>query len=373
MLKKKSNKLKSIHISDDGAQYRFYSETSAWYDDLMDDIAQAQEYVYIETFRIGNDAVGERLCDALTVCRNRGVRIKILADWWGTGLTNEHVNRMITNGIEVRFFRKFIPSVFLFSKNHCRDHRKIVVIDDNISYIGSANFTAYNQTWRESILRIEGQMSKILKKIFYDNFKIYNKDISLPLLEKSFRRTIKYNNFFFIRDVPSVFSQRIKKNYIRLIQNAKRHIVIETPYFLPGRRIYNELVQAVKRGVEVNLIMPESSDVKIVDYMRTMFLGEMHKKGVNIYFYKQNNLHAKLLFVDNALFAIGSANIDHRSFKYMFEIVAIGYEAAVCKLVSGHIQQTLSLSEPFDEEVWRSTPLFKRIIAVALLPFSHLL
>ena len=368
-----SNKQKNINIENDNAKYKFYSQTVFWHDDLIDDISQAKQYIYIETFRIGNDAVGQRLCDALIASHNRGIHIKVLADWWGTKLTNEHVNRMLAAGIEVRFFKKFIPSIFLFAKNHKRDHRKIVVIDDSISYIGSANFTAYGQTWRESVLRIEGQMSKILKKIFYDNFKIYNKDISLPLLEKSFRRTIKYNNFFFVRDVPSVFSQRIKKAYIRLIQNAKHDIFIETPYFLPGRKIYSELVQAVKRGVDVNLIMPQSSDMKIVDYLRTTFLEELYKKGVNIYFYKQGNLHAKLLFVDGEWFTIGSANMDHRSFKYMFEIACMGYETAVCELVSQHIHQTLSLSEPFDEDAWHTTPLFKRIIAFILLPFSHLL
>ena len=368
-----SNTQKSICIDSDNVQYRFYSQPSAWQDDLMADISQSKQYVYIETFRIGNDAVGKRLCDALIASHHRGIRVKVLADWWGTGLSNEHVNRMVKAGVEVRFFKKFIPSLFLFYKNHRRDHRKIVVIDDAAAYIGSANFTTYSLGWRESILRIEGEMSKVLKKIFYDNFKIYNKDISLPLLEKSFRRTIKYNNFFFIRDVPSVFSQRIKKNYIRLMQHAEQSIFIETPYFLPGRRIYNELVQAVKRGVTVTLIMPHSSDVKIVDYLRTSLLGELHKKGVKIYFYRQNNLHAKVLFTDNAWFALGSANMDHRSFKYMFEIVAVSNEPAVCKLVNEHIQQTLSLSESFDEEAQRSTPLLKRVIAFMLLPFSHLL
>jgi len=369
----KSNRWKSINIDNDRAQYKFYSHTTPWYDDLIDEISKAKEYVYIETFRIGNDAVGERLCNALIASYNRGIRIKVLIDWWGTGLNNEHVNRMKNAGVEVRFFRKFIPSIFLFSKNHRRDHRKIVVIDDAISYIGSANFTAYCQTWRESILRIEGQMSKVLKKIFNDNFKIHNKNISLSVLEKSFRRTIKYNNFFFIREVPSVFRQRIKKNYVRLIQNAKRRVIIETPYFLPGHRIYNEMVQAMRRGVEVNLIVPKSSDMKIVDYIRSLFLGELHKKGIRIHFYKQSNLHAKLLLIDNEWFAIGSSNMDHRSFKYMFEIAAIGNETAVCELINQHILQTLSLSEPFDETEWRSTPVFKRIIAILLLPFSHLL
>jgi cardiolipin synthase len=366
-------KRKNIIETNDKASYKFYSFSSLWYDDVLKDIYNAKKYIYLETFKIGNDSVGKQLCDALINSHERGVRVRVLVDWWGTGITNACVQFMTKKGIEVRFFKKFIPSIFLFSRNHRRDHRKIIAIDDHISYIGSANFTAYSTKWRESILRIEGKMSVICKKIFIDNFKIYNKDIMHPSIRKAFRRTIRYNDFFFIREVPSIFSQRIKKNYIRLIQRSKQSIVIETPYFLPGYRIYKELIHAIKRGVEVKIMIPQSSDVKIIDYVRDTILEKLYKKGAVILLYKHGNLHSKLLSIDRKTFSISSANMDHRSFKYMFEIALLGFDPAVTDMVNEHLRHTESMSSEFDIRLWENRPLSKRLLSLIITPFIHLL
>jgi cardiolipin synthase len=366
-------KRKNIIELDNKADYKFYSFSALWYDDLLQDIHNSQKYVYIETFRIYDDAVGQQLCKALIDCHKRGVKVRLLADWWGTGTNNACIQSMVQAGVEVRLFKKFIPSIFLFSRNHRRDHRKIVSIDDKISYIGSANFTEYCTKWRESILRIEGKMSTICKKIFIDNFKIYNKDIMHPSIRKASRRTIRYNDFFFIREVPSVFSQRIKKNYIRLMQRAKKSITIETPYFLPGYRIYKELTQAIKRGVKVKILIPKSSDVKMVDFVRESLLEKLHKKGAEILYFNYGNLHSKLLSIDNEIFSISSANIDHRSFKYMFEIALIGFNSVVNSLVNEHIAQTETMSSEFDIQEIKSRPIFRRFLSLIILPFSRLL
>jgi len=366
-------KRKNIIELDDKADYKFYSSSALWYDDLLQDIRNATKYIYLETFKINNDVVGKQLCKTLIDCYRRGVKVRILVDWWGTGTNNPYIQSMINYGVEVRFFKKFIPSIFLFSRNHRRDHRKIVAIDDKISYIGSANFTEYCTEWRESILRIEGKMSMICKKIFIDNFKIYNKDITHPSIRKAFRRTIRYNDFFFIREVPSVFSQRIKKNYIRLIQRAKKSITIETPYFLPGYRIYKELVQAIKRGVNVKVLIPSSSDIKMVDYVRASLLEKLHKKGANILYYNYGNLHSKLLSIDNEIFSIGSANMDHRSFKYMFEIALIGFDPIVNSLVNKHIAHTETMSSKFDMQKEKNRPIFRQFLSLIILPFSRFL
>jgi len=366
-------KRKNVTEKDDKAKYKFYSFSSLWYDDLLQDIYFAKKYIYLETFKINNDIVGKQLCNALIDSQKRGVKVRVLVDWWGTGTANPYVQSMIREGVEVRFFKKFIPSIFLFSRNHRRDHRKIVVIDDQISHIGSANFTAYNTAWRESILRIEGKMSTICKKIFIDNFKIYNKDLTHPSIRKAFRRTIRYNDFFFIREVPSIFSQRIKKNYIRLIQKAKKNITIETPYFLPGYRIYRELTQAIKRGVNVKILIPKNSDMKTVDYVRESLLERLCEKGAKILYYKYGNLHAKLLSIDDETFSIGSANMDHRSFKYMFEIAMIGTDSSVNSLVKEHLTHTESMSEELDIQTLKNRPLIKRLLSLIILPFSRLL
>ncbi len=354
--------------------YKFYSSTALWYKDVIADIANAKKYIYIESFRIADDEVGQELTDALIDSHQRGVQVKILADWWGTGTTNRCINKMSAVGIEVRLFKEFVfASIMIFQKNHCRDHRKIIAIDDNISYLGSANFTQYSKQWRESILRMEGEVCPTLKKIFLDNFKIYNKEFTIAQSKKLYRKTIRFNNLFFIREVPTVFSQRIKKNYINLINKAQKNIFIESPYFLPGHSIYKALIHAVKRGVKVTVILPQNSDVKIADYVRDLFLEQLHNHGIHIVFFQQGNLHAKLLRIDDNIFSVSSANMDHRSFKYMFEIAMIGHDEIPAQMIDNHIEGTLEKTLPFDKEKWKQQSPFRKIIALIILPFSHLL
>jgi len=364
---------KEIVCNLDNNTYKLFSTSALWYEELLKDINTALSFIFIETFRMMDDSIGEKICAALAEKSKQGVKVKLLVDWWGTKTSNKYIKELIENGVEVRYFQKFVMSVALFSRNHLRDHRKIVVIDNEIAYIGSANFSEYSMSWRESILRIQGNMAQILRKIFMDNFKIYNKDIFHPWVAKAFRRTILYNDFYFIREVPSVFSQRIKKNYVRLIQRAKSSIIIETPYFIPGYRIYKELINAVKRGVKTSIIVPQKSDLKWIDYARDAILDKLFKKGVHIYFYTKSNLHSKLLLIDNTSFSIGSANFDHRSFKYMFEIVMISDNEAVRNLIQQHMDTTFLDVHAFDFQQWKQRPFFKRFIAILTMPFRHLL
>ncbi len=364
---------KEIICDVDNNTYTLYSSPANWYDVLLQDIQQATSFIYIETFRMMEDQVGEKICHALIEKVKQGIKVKLLVDWWGTKTTHSYIKKLIESGAEVRYFQKFVMSVALFSRNHLRDHRKIVVIDNQISYIGSANFSQYSLSWRESILRIQGNMAIVLKKIFNDNFKIYNKDLFHPWVAKAFKRTILFNNFYFIREVPSIFSQRIKKNYVRLIQRAKSSIIIESPYFIPGYRIYKELTNAAKRGVEVKVIVPQTSDLKMIDYLSDALWENLYKKGVGIYFYTKSNLHSKLMLIDDQIFSIGSANFDHRSFKYMFEIALISNNLKVNELIKNHITETLYESVLFDFKKWKERPLLKRIIALLIVPIRHLL
>ncbi len=369
---KKSNKKEIIYNTDNNS-YTFYSSSAEWYEKLLLDIMKASSFICLETFRFMDDLVGEKICNALIEKVKEGIKVKLLVDWWGTKTSHVFIKQLIEVGGEVRYFQKLVMSIALFSRNHLRDHRKLVVIDNEIAYIGSANISAYSLPWRESILRMEGNIATIFHKIFMDNFKIYNKDIFHPWVRKAFKRTILYNDFYFIREVPSILDQRVKKNYIRLIQRAKKNVVIETPYFIPGYRIYRELINASKRAVDVKVIVPQTSDLKMVDYLRDALWENLHKKGVKIYFYTKSNLHSKLLFIDEAIFSIGSTNFDHRSFKYMFEIALISSNEQVKNLVKNHIEQTLIDSIPFDFEQWKERPFFKRFLALLIMPIRHLL
>jgi len=352
-------------------EYMVIDDTLKYYSQLLSDIALAREYICLETYKLSNDHLGERFRDALTRKAREGVRIKLLIDSWGKGpITESFFDELIRHGGEVKFFEKIRINTDIFTRGHRRDHRKIVVIDDEISYIGSANITGYNLNWRELILRIRGDIAVPFKKVFLENFDAFNPFIITNKV--TFTRKIRHGDFEIIRDVPSFQFQRLRKRYTQLIRSAQTSVVIETPYFLPGFMLRKALGDAARRGVDVKVIMPRNSDVRMVDILRNQYFGQLHKNGVKILFYGPYNLHAKLLIIDGEIFSISSANFDYRSFRYLYEVALIGQEPEVLRQLEIHVNETLAGSEPFDLLQWQKRAWIEKVFERILLPFRHL-
>jgi len=338
---------------------------------MLSDIAQAKDYIYLETYKFANDHMGERFRDALTRKAREGVKVKILIDSWGKGPVSESFfSGLIRYKGEVKFFEKIKLNSDIFTRGHRRDHRKILVIDDTISYIGSANITGYNLNWRELSLRMVGELAVSFKKVFLENFDAFNPYIITNKV--TYTRAIKVNDFEIIRDVPSFPFQRLKKKYTKLIKAAKSSVVIETPYFLPGFVLRKALMDAGKRGIDVKIIMPKHSDVRMIDILRNKYLGMLFKSNVKILFFGPYNLHAKLLFIDDKIFSVSSANFDYRSFRYQYELALIGIEPDIIHQLRIHVNETIRHSEAFDFEQWEKRALIEKIFEWILLPFRHL-
>lgn len=351
--------------------YQLFSDPLVYYNAMIEDIEDAVKYIYIQTFRIGKDEIGEKFRRALTKKAREGVTIKILIDYWGAGpVDHEYFKRLIDYGGEVRFFEKIKFNTDLFTRSHRRNHRKLLIIDDAISYIGSSNLTGYNLNWRESVLRMKGNIAEAFVKVFKQDFNGYNRYV----LNSPYRtKLIKHEGFEILRDAPSITRKLINNKFIKLIKAAESMVVIETPYFLPGFFLRKAMMDAAARGVKVNVILPNRSDVTLIDILRNKYFGIMYKAGVNFLFYKPNNLHAKLMIVDKKIFAIGSSNFDYRSFRYMYEIMMVGNNKDIASQVNAHVKKTMSDSQKFDYHNWKNRPLINRFFEWLLLPFRHLL
>ncbi|MCX6252136.1 MAG: phosphatidylserine/phosphatidylglycerophosphate/cardiolipin synthase family protein [Bacteroidetes bacterium] len=344
-----------------------------FYNLMLNDIARAKRFIYLETYKFSNDHMGIKFRDALTRKAIEGLEIKILIDSWGKGpISESFFNTLIKNKGQVKFFEKIKISSDIFTRGHRRDHRKILVIDDEISYMGSMNITGYNLNWRELALRTKGEeMAVIWKKVFHQNFEALNQYIITTKL--AYTKTIKFGEWEVVRDVPSMPLQRLRKKYVQLIKNAKSRIIIETPYFLPGFLLRKAMIDASKRGVDVKVILPMHSDVRMIDILRNRYLGMLYKNNIKLLFYTPNNLHAKLMVIDDRIFSISSANFDYRSFRYQYEIALIGTEQDVLNQLIEHISETLRNSEEFNYETWSKRPLIEKIFEAILVPFRHLL
>jgi cardiolipin synthase len=339
---------------------------------MIYDIESARKYIYVQTYRVGKDEVGDRFRNALTKKAKEGVEVRILIDYWGAGPVNhDYFKELIKHKGIVRFFEKIKYTSDKFTQGHKRNHRKILLIDDDISWIGSSNLTGYNINWRESMLRIKSNdLTFSLTKLFMQDFRIYNKYI----FNKAYNtRMIKVGNFQIHRDAPSIAIKRINQKFIQMIKRAKNEVLIETPYFLPGFLLRKAMIDAAKRGVNVTVILPNHSDVNLVDILRNKYLGPLHKNGINFMFYKPNNLHAKLMLIDNNIFAIGSSNFDYRSFRYMYEILLVGENQDIISQISEHIKKTIKDSVAFDLEKWENRAMINKLFEWLLLPFRHLL
>ena len=133
------------------------------------------------------------------------------------------------------------------------------------------------------------------------------------------------------------------------------------------------MADAVKRGVDITVIIPENSDVHMVDLVRSRYLGMLHKIGVNFRMYLPNILHAKILLVDGKIFSLGSANFDYRSFRYQHEIMLVGEDKEIVMQLKEHITKCLANSSPFDYDEWLRRPFIQRFFEWVYLPFRHLL
>ena len=349
----------------------FYDDPWQFYNAMLDDIEGAGQSILIETYKFGNDNIGERFRDLLTRKAKEGVKVKILIDSWGGQVTHSFFRDLEKFGGEVRFFMKIRFFWDFFTKNHRRNHRKIILIDDHISYVGSANITGYSLNWCESVLRLDNpSLNKQLQLVFREDFRMYNRYV---FNKPGLTRLLRSGDYEIIRDVPSITRQRIKKRFERLIKSARNRIVIETPYFLPGFLLRKAMSDAVKRGVDVTVIIPKSSDVHMVDLVRGRYLGMLHKNGIKFRLFLPNNLHAKMMMIDGETYCIGSPNFDYRSFRYQHEVMLQGKDPAVMEQLRDHIAKCLNNSAPFDYEYWLKRPFIQRFFEWLYLPFRHLL
>lgn len=351
-------------------EYKFFDDPLRFYDAMLNDIEKARQYIYLETYRFNNDSIGIKFRDALTRKSKENVEIKILVDSWGTSLPAGFFSQMQNMGAEIRYFLKIKFFWDFFTRNHRRNHRKILIIDDAITYIGSANLTAYSLNWRESVLRIRSDIAIAFKKVFLQHYRFYNKYVFEKLINI---RKISHDGNEIFRDVPSLTKQRIRKRYIEIIKSSNKEVIIETPYFLPSFFVRKALIDAAKRGVDVIVIMPKHSDVGLIDILRTRYLGPLHKNGIRLLFYSPDNLHAKILLADREVFGLGSPNFDYRSFRFQHEIVLVSRDRDAISQIGDHIAITIKNSEEFDFNLWQKRSNISKFFEWLLLPFRHLL
>ncbi len=346
---------------------------------LIAELYKAKNHIHLEYYIFADDPVGRLIRDVLIDKSREGVEVRVIYDDVGNWtVSSDFFNEMRDAGVEVRSFLKVRFPPFT-SKVNYRNHRKIVVIDGHVGFIGGMNIAErYVKgvswgVWRDTHLLIEGKSVYGLQTAFLMDWAFVDQTL---ITDKKYFPPIQVNDKCLMQIVttnPISPWRNIMQGMIQAISLARKYVYIQTPYFLPTEPFANALQTAALAGVDVRLMLPEHSDSNLVHRGSRSYIAEILRSGVKVYFYQEGFLHAKMLVSDDIFSSVGTTNVDFRSFEHNFEVNSFIYnEELSIKLKNIFIVDQHSSKQVFLKN-WEQRPLRERMIESVVRLFSPLL
>lgn len=363
-----------------GSEITIYTDGGEKFRDLLEEIRKATHHIHLQYYIFCDDGIGNRVKALLMEKARAGVEVRVLYDDVGCwNVKSRFFKEMEDAGIEVYAFLKVVFPIFT-SKVNYRNHRKIVVIDGKVGFMGGMNIadryekgTAWG-TWRDTHFKMVGKGVHGLQSAFLIDWYVVSKKLLRDKIYYPYVPVCSDDNIMQIATSGPVGQWRtLLQGAIFTIANAKKYIFIQTPYFLPTEGINQALQTAALGGVDVRLMLPKRSDTRTANMATHSFIDEMVKAGVKVYFYTPGFLHAKLIVTDDSLTCIGSANMDFRSFEHNFEINAFVYQPQFALRMKKIFLHDMHHCERLVPSRWLKRPLKLRIAESFMRLFSPLL
>jgi len=348
----------SVRLLRDGAQA---------FPAMLEAIAGAQREALLEMYWIGDDAVGERFRDALAERARAGVRVCVIYDAVGSmGVTPAWWRPLFAAGGRAVEYHSISPldPRFRLERVELRDHRKMLVVDGAMGFTGGINLAAPwlgapdgGEGWRDDVIQVRGDAAQELRSLFYRTWrKLTRESPPLDVRPLSRRRS---------RPVWVLASQwrtrrSIHREYCVRIAAARERVDIANSYFVPDRRVRAALFAAVRRGVWVRVLVPDKSDVPVVQFAVEALFDTLLRHGIDIYTLPGAMLHAKTAIIDDAFTTIGSYNLDERSWRKNLEVNLAVEDAAFARHVRSWFERDLENATRVDLASWRDRSLTRR-------------
>lgn len=343
--------------------------------DLFEAIRGARHHVHLEYFNFRNDSIANALFDLLAQKAAEGVKVRALFDAFGNWSNNQplkkkHLEDIRRRGIEIV---KFDPITFPWF-NHAahRDHRKIVVIDGKIGYTGGMNVADYYikglpkiGEWHDIHARIEGDAVRYLQGIFLT---MWNRETGqhiggpeyfpdTPQLPDSIAEEI-----MIVDRTPRETPRSISRAYAASIREADSLIRIVNPYFVPTKSIREAIKYALKKGTEVEIMVPRVSDVPFTPEAAFYILHKLMKKGAKVYLFNGGFHHSKVMMVDGSFCTVGTANLNSRSLRYDYETNAFIFDPETTSQLTEMFERDKQRSTLLTPEVWKERSAWKKFV-----------
>ncbi len=349
------------------------------FDSIIEALYSATNSIHLEFYIINDDKIGNRIKNILITKAKEGVRVRLIYDDVGSwSLPKKFINEMRSAGVEVFPFMEVKFPLFT-SKVNYRNHRKIVVVDGAIGFLGGMNIAdRYIEgsrrlgAWYDTLLRVEGEAVHSLQVIFLVDWYFVTGDIvSNRTLYFPEVKITTYHPIQIVTSGPDSDWASIMQVFFHAITRANHNIYVSSPYFIPNESILTALKTAALSGVDVRITLPGKSDSTVVYWSSLSFVSELLEAGIKVYLYKNGFNHSKILMIDGLLASVGSANMDIRSFEDNFEVAAIIYDEQVTAMLESSFMDSLALCQVVTPENWGKRPLknsYKEALARLISP-----
>lgn len=349
----------------------FFVDGNEKFKALKEDLQKAEHFIHIQYYIIRNDVLFNQIKDILIEKAAQGVEVRLLFDAMGCRYVNHKVWKQLNaQGVKTA---EFFPAILgrLQLRINYRNHRKIVVIDNKVAYVGGFNVAKeYIDLdkkfghWRDTHLRIKGSAVLGLQMRFILDWNYAAKE-NLLQNPKMYTGVEPGKRDFcemqIISSGPDNTAQQIRDNYLRLITKAEKSIYIQTPYFIPDESIFNALLIAIRSGIEVNVMIPCMPDHPFVYWATYSYIGDLVMAGAKCYTYNNGFLHSKGIIVDGKVLCYGTANMDIRSFALNFEVNAVIYDKKKAQEMERLFQEDLQVCRQITRDYYVGRSLLIRL------------
>ncbi len=338
--------------------YKFYHNSLKAWQAIYQDCKNAKKSVYIEQYIFENDDVGKNFIKLLSTKAQQGIKVRILCDWFGS--INLYRSKILqdfkNNGGEICFYKpisiwQLLRPTTWFPRDHC----KLFIIDNKIALVGSMCLDKSMLNWRDTAVRLNYSTIKDAIKYFenlWESCKLRKPSSSLKIKLEQKKEFNFYANF------PRNKNYLLSDEVLNRIHSAKKYIYIVSPYFMPTPPFFSALKKAIKRGVEIILIIPKKYDSPLVYDLACSYYKEAMQVSIKILRYKANLLHAKYIIIDDIWSTLGSLNFDYLSLKMNNELnVSITNLAAIAELKKQYLldiknSELIGMNQLVHKTIW---------------------
>jgi cardiolipin synthase A/B len=352
-----------------GNRIEVLTNGATFYPAMLQAIKASTQSVNLECYIFHPGEIADQFIDALIERARAGVKVTIVADAIGSArLAGARVRRLRAAGCRLEFYQPL--RWYRLARINNRTHRELLVVDGRVGFVGGAGIADWwaiahgtTRSWRDTMARLEGPVVTALQGVFVENWLECCREILIGNEYFPPLSTAGDTTALVVKSSPSDRATVSRVVFQLLIDAACNEVLIATPYFLPDRALRRVLVDTVRRGVPLSVIVPGSNtDQRWVRLASRRNYGRLLEAGVRIFEYEQAMIHTKVLIVDQTWGVLGTTNIDNRSFEHNDEVNIVMRDDAIARRLIADYQRDVADSREITLDAWKGRPLWEKVI-----------